>query len=210
MLRQITAPKTDSPNKILIFGNSLALHGPAPDIGWHGDWGMAASSAEKDFAHILAAKMADALGDIDCRVSQGAVWERGYHDETLLEREYRDAADFDADVVFIRIGENIPGGDMDEFPLAPYFAAMIRFLARKESSVAVVTDMFWRDPKKDDAVREAADSVGAKFVTIGDLGDDDENKAIGQFEHAGVAGHPSDAGMRRIAERLWEGWRENN
>ena len=30
--------------RVLIYGNSIALHGRAPKIGWHGDWGMAASA----------------------------------------------------------------------------------------------------------------------------------------------------------------------
>jgi hypothetical protein len=32
-------------------------------------------------------------------------------------------------------------------------------------------------------------------------------KAIGLFEHEGVAAHPGALGMRRIAERIWEALR---
>ncbi len=49
-----------------------------------------------------------------------------------------------------------------------------------------------------------ADKNGRQFVHIGDLGCADGNKAIGLFERGGVAPHPGDLGMRRIAERIAE------
>ena len=47
----------DGAFKILIYGNSIALHGPAPKIGWERNWGMAASAREKDFAHLVVADL---------------------------------------------------------------------------------------------------------------------------------------------------------
>ena len=62
--------------------------------------------------------------------------------------------------------------------------------------------MFWPSAAKDDAVRRAAASCGAACVELGDLGGMDDMMALGAYEHRGVAMHPSDAGMRAIAERL--------
>ena len=37
----------NSAHRVLFVGNSITRHGVKPDIGWHGDWGMAASSMER-------------------------------------------------------------------------------------------------------------------------------------------------------------------
>jgi hypothetical protein len=48
--------------RVLFLGNSITRHGPAPKIGWTGDWGMAASARDKDYAHLVAAGLAELAG----------------------------------------------------------------------------------------------------------------------------------------------------
>ena len=49
--------------RVLIYGNSIALHGPKADIGWTNNWGMAASAPEKDFAHLVVAGLEKKRGE---------------------------------------------------------------------------------------------------------------------------------------------------
>ena len=39
--------------RILFAGNSITLHDPKADIGWNGEWGMAASAKGNDYVHLI-------------------------------------------------------------------------------------------------------------------------------------------------------------
>ena len=67
----------------------------------------------------------------------------------------------------------------------------------------VVTTSFWIHPL-DEQIRQAAQECGYGVAELGVLGEDDKNKAIGLFEHEGVANHPGDEGMKAIADAILE------
>lgn len=64
--------------------------------------------------------------------------------------------------------------------------------------------MFWQYEPFDKAVERLAKDKGYGFASLRDLGDRDEMKAHGKFEHAGVAAHPGDKGMAEIASRIYK------
>ena len=43
--------------RILFVGNSITKHAPKPSIGWNRDCGMAASSIEHDYVHLIVKKI---------------------------------------------------------------------------------------------------------------------------------------------------------
>lgn len=83
----------------------------------------------------------------------------------------------------------------------PYFEEMIRFFAHNARMV-IVTDCFWRNDARDEMLKNIANDNGYIFCSISGLEDDRRNMALDEYEHRGVAGHPSDLGMKAIAERI--------
>ena len=190
--------------KVLFFGNSITRHEPNAEIGWHGDWGMAASSKEKDYVHLIVAELDKKYGKVDYCIAQGAMWEWEYRrtDEVLAEY-YSAVKEFDADIVIIRIGENITAAKHLEENCKPHFAKAVDFLVGKSAEKVVITDMFWYSIYND-CLREVCEEKGYIFCHLTDLEEDERTMALGLFEHKGVAGHPGDYGMQCIADRILE------
>lgn len=60
----------DGKTKVLFIGNSITNHRPAPEIGWFGNYGMAASAKEKDYVHVAASLLDVPLGGITVGIAQ--------------------------------------------------------------------------------------------------------------------------------------------
>jgi hypothetical protein len=79
---------------------------------------------------------------------------------------------------------------------------LVEFLTPRAKTV-ILTTGFWPHPL-DAAIRACAEKKGLPLVELGDLGMQDEMKAVGLFWHSGVASHPGDLGMAEIARRILE------
>ena len=199
----VTIYKRGGTKKVLFFGNSITRHEPNAEIGWHGDWGMAASSKDKDYVHLVVAELDKKYGKVDYCIAQGAMWEWEYRrTEEVLKEYYSALKSFNADIVVIRIGENITAKKHLEVSCEPYFAKAVDFLAEGAEKV-VITDMFWY-PVNNDCFRNVCEHKGYTFCHLTDLEEDERTMALGLFEHKGVAGHPGDFGMKCIADRILE------
>lgn len=191
----------DGKRRVTFVGNSITRHGPKADIGWSGDWGMAASAKDRDYVHLVKKGLEERNDPASICIAQAAVWERGFlEDDKILENEFSDVRLFDADTLVVRIGENMK---KDQIALCgPYFEKMIRFFVTESTKKIVVTDSFWEHQVRDSIIRDICDRNGYTFCRISDLGNDQSNMAIGQYEHKGVSVHPCDLGMERIADRI--------
>jgi hypothetical protein len=194
-------------DKVLFLGNSITLHGPLPSIGWTGDWGMAASAAEKDYVSLVTARVAKAAGGKpETMVRNIADFERGFATYDVASGLKKELA-YDADVIIVAIGENVPAltKDDDQQKFATAFAALLKELKATGERTVIVRSSFWADATKDGIMKQACKDAGGTYVDIGALGKDDKNFARSerQIEHAGVANHPGDRGMQAIADAIW-------
>lgn len=189
--------------RVLFVGNSITLHEISKPIGWTRLCGMAASSVCKDYVHILMNKWNEEHPGVSWAIAQASEWEQEYwHPEQAYETIAL-AREWDADIIILRLSENTPVESLVDHDYLQATIDLLKWLNPNGKARYVVTDGFWPNPMKDLTMYKAAQAVNARFVSLTDLGQRDEMKAIGLFEHTGVAAHPGDEGMRAIAERLY-------
>ncbi|MPR34703.1 putative Ig domain-containing protein [Salmonirosea aquatica] len=186
--------------RVLFVGNSISSHGPNPSVGWEGNWGMAASSAEKDYMHRVMAGIRSKVPDASYQLLWGVPFEQNWntYDYNLLEG-YKN---FGADLIIIRIGENIKDEDVESKGLRQSYQRLIDGIATPNSKI-VLTNSFWKNHEKFNAmVQSIAFERNLPLVNLTDLSDNPSNMAYGLFEDPGVAAHPGDKGMEEIANRI--------
>lgn len=188
--------------RVMFAGNSITLHGIKKEIGWENEWGMAASAKEKDYVHLLMSKITEKEKDAAFCICQVARWETNYKNGAGAYHYFKEARKFNADIVIGRFIENCPSADFDAEQFKMEFDSFIKYLNSSGGRV-ILTTGFWKHPG-DDVIRKVARENNYPLVELGDLGELDEMKAVGLFEHSGVAAHPGDKGMAAIAERIWE------
>ena len=182
--------------KVLFAGNSITRHGPKTDIGWDGDYGMAASRPENDYVHILCRMLEERGKHIICKAENIAGFEVDPCSGSV--EQINKLNGFGADIVIIRIGENVADENAGRFE--EHLPSLINCF--KGTPVFVVSS-FWEKPQIEEITESAAKKCGVNFISLKSI-QGDEYKAIGEYAHEGVAAHPSDKGMRAIAELIFE------
>jgi hypothetical protein len=198
--------KPSAIRRILFLGNSITLHGPKAEIGWTGNWGMAASSEDKDYVHLVTSALAEHTGSRpQIMVRNMADFERNYatYDADL---QMKDLFAFDPDLVVLAVGENVPalGSEDAKAQFKTGVMNILRCALAKRHPLLVVRSCFWADAAKDQVLSQACQEAGGIFVNAGPLGRDAANAARSErsFTHDGVAGHPGDKGMKALADAI--------
>lgn len=188
--------------RILFVGNSITRHGVKHEIGWHNDWGMAASALEKDYVHVVTKEILQKDSEAAFCICQAAEWERNWYDGEKTFELFKSARDFKADIIIMRVIENCPRDNYTSDLFQKKYGKLVSYLNSSENADIIVTTGFWKHIA-DNAIREYAHKNRYAIAELNDLGEKDKMKAIGLFEHEGVANHPGDFGMKKIAERIF-------
>lgn len=185
---------------VLIIGNSIVKHGPAPQIGWQGDWGMAASTRDSDFVHLLTRSIQAKDSTISVRSGLVIGFEGGFEKYPFAKLDSFTTPD----MLIVRLSENVDDSKAADGRFMRYYDSMIRYIDPENHAVKVIVNGIWDKPVVNELLKKYAAQHHYIFVRNDDLLADSTNLARGLFTNEGVAAHPSDKGMRLIKERIWE------
>ncbi len=192
-------------SRVLFVGNSITIHEPAPEIGWYGNWGMAASSIDKDYMHLVMEGIRAKNPRVRFMFRNIAEYEHHFWEfniETLSELK-----EFNADVIIMRIGENVDDKEAGERGFDKYYKELTGFLNSEGKAIVVCTNCFWKNENKDLQIKKVAMEQAYIHVDISEIHMDEKNMAKSEYENKEVGWHPSNKGMKEIAERILEGLR---
>lgn len=167
-----TSPEKIELRNLSVIGNSITRHPPRPEIGWNNDWGMAASSPEKDFAHLIRANKIDNFV--------------GFESSPLTY----DMSNFEKmknDIVVIKLGENV--GDFAAFDFQ--YQKLVDYF--QPSQVICVTT-FW--PSKANETIKIAKNCTIVEATIS------KPELMLPKDSNPYWSHPNDEGMSEIAKLI--------
>lgn len=188
---------------VVILGNSITRHGPKLQIGWYGDWGMAASVKDSDFVHLLMKKFHTVNPKITVHFKNIADYERGFWNYDLSQ--LNELRQLKPELIILRLGENIEPKSLKEHNFKSHYENLLNYLTANNPKARILhASSFW---KKDLVAKEIQTVSGLRreqFLSLSDLSKDSTNMAFKLFRDRGVGSHPSDKGMKAIAQKIWE------
>ncbi|MDX1357672.1 MAG: hypothetical protein R3232_02450 [Clostridia bacterium] len=187
--------------RILFVGNSITWHPVKEEIGWLNEWGMAASSKENDFVHLVMDKVRMIHPDAEYKIAWAVAWEREYWDAVHLVA-FREFLNFKADIIIVKINENVTADNNDQYPYSVYYRKLLGYLNPDNKARFVLCTGFWEKGLLDSIVRNIANDNGYPLVELNHL-DTEDMKAHDTYGNSAPANHPGDRGMKAIADCIW-------
>ncbi len=77
--------------RIVFWGASVTKHGPSTALDWHGNWGMAATSEDKDYVHRIVARLEEELYPSKVTydiVATGSQYDASISKDTKVDTDY--------------------------------------------------------------------------------------------------------------------------
>ena len=195
-------------HKIIFLGDSITRSTPDAKLKWPGDWGMAASAADKDYVHLFLAQLAAAHGAPAPAPEAWVFREGGGKISDKLPFADKIGA-FKADLALVQLGENDKDVTVEAFQ-QPYekLLAAVRAGNPKARILCAGVWGIWPngDQTKNKMIRAVCKKYGASFADLGAAYADPGNRVLSEnrFTDAAVNWHPGDGGMAAYAEAFWK------
>ncbi len=200
VINKIDISKSDKVKIVVVLGTSIVNTPPVPEIGWYGDWGMAASVRDSDFIHLLIRDIHQIDPSVVVKFKNIADFERGFNSYPLSNLDSLR----NPDMLILKISENVNGKKVLKDNFISYYDKLVKYIAPNSQSIKVIVDGFLDNGNVDRLIKEYALKNNYPFVTTTSLSKDTTNTAKGKFTRADIAAHPSDKGMRMIEQRIWD------
>lgn len=188
--------------KVLFVGDSITSHGPAAHLGWSGNWGMAASSEDKDYVHLFLARLVQSQNGVQPETIIGG---GGGGKLTSKQTELPKYKAFAADMAVIQMGENDNTDVTVDGFQKPYERIIESIRAGNPNARVFCFAVFGGSAQKDAMIQDACKRFNATFVSLKELNANPLNRAGSEnrFTNKGVNWHPGDRGMQAYADALW-------
>jgi lysophospholipase L1-like esterase len=199
------APKAFT--SIVILGNSITYSERNASIGWNDSWGMAASSREKDYVHLLSSKFRQTDSSARVRALNIAAFELDYAHYDF-DKELRAYRTLRPDLLILRIGENVQQGGFDAMSFQQRYSNLISYFKSGNPNLTVLSvGSFWPDRRYVNAEMQKHQP----YLSLEPLGFDITNYAFDRPNvDQSVKGHPGDKGMQGIADMIWQSLQQIN
>ncbi len=172
--------------EILIVGDKITMHAPDAELGWQGDWGMAASAKDKDYVHCLEAMIRRDYPEVNFNIRI----------DSISARTQESTWSNNAELIIVQIGEEYKGGITPKEYGAAYLKMLRELRGDKETPVICVGPWSRLDLEK--PIADAAAEAGVMYVSLKNVRG---NPACGGYRYK-LGSVPNDRGMKKIAETI--------
>lgn len=206
--------KTGEKFKILVIGNSLAMHGIAQNIGWNHISGMAATSIEKDYAHLLFKKVENKLPKkkLCLRISNFAKFERNH--ASFESNSIVSLVNYQADLIVFQLGENVKiQNEKHKWLFEEKYIDLINSFRENGNPMIICTTPFFPSLIKNEIIEKVAYSTNSYLVDLSHLpllnsnnyakNETNYNGDKSIWKENGIGNHPGDIGMENIAKQIF-------
>lgn len=195
----------------LALGNSITWHRTCDY--WCDEFGMAASSIENDYYHLVLKELKNKHDKVNSQVYNFISWETLSTDRAETLELIDIYLNNKLDLVTIQLGENVSETTTFESD----FLYLIQYIQEKAPKAkVVVVGNFWKNDTVEQSKINVAKKLNIKYVDLSEIqerfeyqnkvGDIVYNTKGEEFiiDNPDVARHPNDKAMRYIAEKILE------